>query len=431
MRNIQRKHKTVNRKLLCLVTPPLGWLGPDVKAFSSFTALLPYANSRFATIWVKPRLASLPTPRDNIRLFLQKLRDMTSVNAQIKIIQKGSIILEPSVPYTEFYVSVIRKYDNFYIRYWSIIAKIIAHRVEDVLNSLNIKLCLSTHIFGGLLGSILKEMNLIKYHVYYDLDKFSTIPPFDKELSTQISYLENKIVKKADMVWSVSSTLAKIREGKGARKVLIVPHGVNKSLFAKAVNLRNSLIADGLKGPFSIVYTGTIHPNWGVDILLKAFDLLMKKSYDIKLILAGPATHSLLKYIKELEHKYPANIQYLGIIHWSELYKILALGDVGVAPYKGQGSARYGTPLKIKEYIAAGLPVISTSIGEIQHFLKENGVGITCECSAHELANAIITLIENPQLKEEMEKNTLQSKLFSWKQVFDFAFKKTFEILEN
>lgn len=420
-----------NKNLLCLATPPSGWLGPDEKAFSSFRALLPYVSSRFNTLWINPRLASLPTPRDKARVFLQKLRNLvSSVVMQAKVTKSNFISLEPLVPYTEFYISRFKGYDKVYIHYWSIIARIVAKKVKNVLKILRPEFCFSTHIFGGLLGSVLKEMNLTKYHVYYDLDEFSAIPPFDTEISEQIAYLEREIIRKADVIWSVSKTLADRRRVIGAKKILIVPHGVH-ALFAKAAKLRTSISASNLKKSFSIVYTGTIHPNWGVDVLLEAFDFLMKKKYNMKLILAGPATDSLLKRIKILQSKHSKNIQYLGVIHWSELYKVLAMGDIGVAPYRTDGSAAYGVPLKIKEYVTAGLPVISTCVGEIPIFLEKTGVGITCQCSPKELAETIIRLIENTGLRETMMKNAIQLKIPRWEQVFDEAFEKTFKVLEK
>ena len=420
--------QTYNR--LLLATPPSDWLGPDPRAFSSFGALLPYVSARFDTIWINPRLHGLPVPRDNISVFMYKLRALANVTMQITA-REGYITLEPSIPYTEFYIAPIKRYDHIFVHYWLIIAKAIVRRVENALKKLRPNLCISAHVFGGLLGYVLKERKLVEHHVYYDLDKFSAIPPFDGDLSAQISYIENKIVRSADIVWSVSSTLGNLRKALGAKRVLIVPHGVNKDLFARAVKLRKSKSTSSFEKTFSVVYTGTIHPNWGVDILLQAFDILMKKGYKVKLILAGPTTSALLKGIKKLQSKYFGYIQYLGVIHWSKLYEVLAMGDIGVAPYRSNGSAIYGVPLKIREYIAAGLPVVSSAMGEIQHFIQENDVGITCEPSAYSLAEAIITLIEKPHLREKLTKNALKLELPSWEQTFNLAFQETLKMLES
>jgi glycosyltransferase involved in cell wall biosynthesis len=336
------------------------------------------------------------------------------------------------MPYTEFYVAPIKRYDDVFVHYWSIVAKTIVRRVENRLRMLKPELCLSTHVFGGLLGSVLKERNLVRRHIYYDLDNFSTISPFDTGLSTQISHLENKIAQNADVVWSVSRTLGSLRKAAGARKVLIVPNAVDRDLFARAVKLRESRSASSFQKALSIVYAGTIHPNWGVDVLLQAFDVLMKKGYNIKLLLVGPAAPPLLEAIRALQSAWGFDkLQYFGVVPRSKFCEVLSLGEIGVAPYKLDSHAGYGDPLKIKEYVAAGLPVISSPIGEIQHFLQENNVGVTCEPSVNALAEAIITLIERPQLREELTKNALQLKLSSWEENFGVAFKETFEAIES
>jgi glycosyltransferase involved in cell wall biosynthesis len=381
-------------------------------------------------VWINPRLLGLPVPLDNITVFLQKLRCLTKVAMQT-VNREGCITLEPPIPYTEFYMGPIKRYDHVFVHYWSIVAKTIVRRVENTLRILKPKLCLSTHVFGGLLGSVLKERNLVEHHIYYDLDNFSTIPPFDVGLSTQISQLENKIVQNADLVWSVSRTLGNLRKTAGARKVLIVPNAVDRDLFARAVKLRESRSTGSLEKPLSIVYAGTIHPNWGVDVLLQAFDILIKKGYNIRLVLVGPATPPLLETIRALQSSHFDKLQYFGVVPRSKFSEVLSLGDIGVAPYKLDSHAGYGDSLKIKEYVAAGLPVISSPIDEIRHFLQENNVGVTCEPSVNGLAEALITLIEKPQLREELTKNALQLKLSSWEENFDVAFEETFEALES
>lgn len=91
--------------------------------------------------------------------FLHKLRTL-KVTTQT-VTKEGCITLEPPLPYTEFYIAPVKKYDHVYIDYWSIIAKTIVHKVENVLKMLKPKLCLSAHVFGRLLGSVLKERNLL------------------------------------------------------------------------------------------------------------------------------------------------------------------------------------------------------------------------------------------------------------------------------
>jgi glycosyltransferase involved in cell wall biosynthesis len=404
------------------VTPPS--LGPHPDAFTPFKILVPHVAARYDTVWIRPKFVPPPNRHD----FFQMLHNLLlSAAIRTNVSQGDILLLEPQVPYFQYYLSKIQRYDKNLIRIWSLIANAIANRVKVVLKRLRPEICLSTHPLGGLLGSILKQKKLITYHVYYDWDRYSAF--YKHDLSPQINYLEDYIVTSADMVWSVSRTLARLRKSAGAKRVLTVPHGVNTFIYGQAIRLRESRRMNNVKAPLTVAYVGSISPNWGVDTLLDAFELLMNQRQDLKLILAGPATNILAKHIQVLQRNYGNNIEYLGVVHWSEVYKILSIADVGVAPYRSGGSAEYGVPLKIKEYVAAGLPVISTCVGEIPTFLEKNGVGVTCEDSSHDLARTIRCIMENDDLRGRLEKNAARLNLPSYEEVFHFAFTRTFEAL--
>ena len=64
-----------------------------------------------------------------------------------------------------------------------------------------------------------------------------------------------------------------------------------------------------------------------------------------------------------------------------------------------------GSPLKLWEYMACGKPVIATNAQDFR-FLEEYNAGIVVESEkTEEVADAIITLLKNKDLREEMGKN--------------------------
>ncbi len=91
--------------------------------------------------------------------------------------------------------------------------------------------------------------------------------------------------------------------------------------------------------------------------------------------------------------------------------------DVCVAPFKIYRNAKIGlSPLKIYEYLACGKPVVSSRIPNIE-FIEQQKAGILVEPeNPEELAKAIIKLLENESLREEMGKNgrDLVVKYYSW-----------------
>lgn len=61
------------------------------------------------------------------------------------------------------------------------------------------------------------------------------------------------------------------------------------------------------------------------------------------------------------------NIHYLGQKHYTELPRYIAGWDVAILPFAHNDSTRFISPTKTPEYLAAGRPVVSTSIHDVVH----------------------------------------------------------------
>jgi UDP-galactopyranose mutase len=69
-----------------------------------------------------------------------------------------------------------------------------------------------------------------------------------------------------------------------------------------------------------------------------------------------------------------ANIHYLGSKDYSELPDYIAGWDVALLPFARNASTRFISPTKTPEYLAAGLPVVSTSIRDVVRPYGERGL---------------------------------------------------------
>jgi len=61
-----------------------------------------------------------------------------------------------------------------------------------------------------------------------------------------------------------------------------------------------------------------------------------------------------------------SNIHYLGSKQYAELPAYLGSWDIGLLPFALNDSTRFISPTKTPEYLAAGLPVVSTAIRDVQ-----------------------------------------------------------------
>jgi glycosyltransferase involved in cell wall biosynthesis len=99
----------------------------------------------------------------------------------------------------------------------------------------------------------------------------------------------------------------------------------------------------------------------------------------------------------------------------------LAQMDVAVAPYP-QSQDFYFSPLKVYEYMAAGLPVIASKIGQLTEII-ENGVNgiLAPPGDATALATALEQLWRSPLLRKHLG-NSAQEKILqehTWDKVVD------------
>jgi glycosyltransferase involved in cell wall biosynthesis len=90
--------------------------------------------------------------------------------------------------------------------------------------------------------------------------------------------------------------------------------------------------------------------------------------------------------------------------------------DVAVAPYPNHADF-YFSPLKVYEYMAAGLPVVASEIGQLATLIEHDRTGLLCEPGDPvALADAIERLRQQPQLRAQLGREARETMLreHSW-----------------
>nr|MDQ3553406.1 glycosyltransferase family 4 protein [Chloroflexota bacterium] len=181
---------------------------------------------------------------------------------------------------------------------------------------------------------------------------------------------------------AVSSALASWLEGQGVApsRIMVVPNGVDPERFDTSAMTDERRAATrlrlGLPDRPVVGFVGTLKPWHDVAALLHAVALLRKGGTDVSLLLVGdgPERPALEALAGELDLS--RDIVFVGAVPHEAVVDLLSVMDVAVAPYREQ-EGFYFSPLKLFEYLAAGLPVVSARLGDIAHCVHDDTGGWT------------------------------------------------------
>lgn len=202
--------------------------------------------------------------------------------------------------------------------------------------------------------------------VYYCVDEWSKFSFMDGEL---LRSMEIQLMEKADLVLTTADCLYQDKVRFNANTHLLT-HGVDYRFFSKALD--ESTIANpelsGLKGPI-IGFFGLIH-EW-IDIELIEAIARAHPEWNVVLIGTVRADVENLRILP--------NVFLLGKKPYAELPGYCKRFDIGLVPFRINELTVNVNPIKLREYLAAGLPVVSTPLPECQKYSDVIGIGGTPE----------------------------------------------------
>jgi glycosyltransferase involved in cell wall biosynthesis len=191
--------------------------------------------------------------------------------------------------------------------------------------------------------------------VYYCVDEWSQFHYLDGQ---RMEAMERTLCRRADIVFATARTLAE-RKAPYNPETHLALHGVDHALFSRALEKTTPVPSDLAALPQPVLgFFGTLQ-DW-VDQELLAY--LARRHPEWTFVLLGDELTDLSRL-----KAYP-NIHFLGRKPHTELPGYCKGFAVGLIPYILDGRMRYINPLKLREYLSAGLPVVSTAIPEVFSF---------------------------------------------------------------
>ena len=117
-----------------------------------------------------------------------------------------------------------------------------------------------------------------------------------------------------------------------------------------------------------VTFVGTLKPWHGVADLITAA-ALARQSWSLRIIGDGPEMDSLRSQAGRLG----VEVDFRGAVAPQDIPAHVAGSAIGVAPYPdlGGGEQQYFSPMKVLEYLAAGLAVVASDVGQVPQLLED------------------------------------------------------------
>jgi glycosyltransferase involved in cell wall biosynthesis len=187
--------------------------------------------------------------------------------------------------------------------------------------------------------------------VYDCMDQLSAFRGAPPELVEK----ERKLFERADVVFTGGQSLYEAKKEQHAN-VHAFPSSIDAAHFSKARLISEEFPAQADIPHPRIGFVGVIDERMDIPLVARSAELRPEWQF----VMVGPVVK-----IDENDLPRPENVHYLGQQGYGDLPAILSGWDVAVMPFALNESTRYISPTKTPEYLAAGLPVVSTAIKDV------------------------------------------------------------------
>ena len=192
--------------------------------------------------------------------------------------------------------------------------------------------------------------------------------------------------------------------GVPAEKIVVFPNVADVQRFrpdpeaSSAVRSSLGIGADPL-----VIFVGNFYEWHDVPTLLEAFAQVLETHPEAHLLLVGDGARRSAMMERATELGIDHAVHFTGMVPHDEVPRLLAAADVAVVPYPPMETDLWLSPLKLYEYMASGLAVIASNIGQLSEVIQDGGNGVLVEPGdVPAMAVALHQLIADPFLRSQL-----------------------------
>lgn len=295
--------------------------------------------------------------------------------------------------------------------------------VEGLRTKKPFDLFIGFEAINALAGVMLRRLRKVKKVVYYVSD-YSPDRYRQKWFNDLYLWLDRQAAMHADIIWDVSPAMQPAR----------VKAGLDQTKSASVIIVPNALYPSQIRvlpinqiERHTLVFMGTLGVENGPDVAITAMLRILKRISDAKLHIVGGGTdEQRLKHLAQSLRVEHAVIFHGFVADREKVSALIRKYQVAVAPYKYiHGSARlYGDATKIRAYMAAGLPTITTSVPPLGKMIAQLGAGSIVGDSPEELAREVVQLFRNKEQYARMRRAAFK---FAKRNIWENEYQKAIE----
>jgi glycosyltransferase involved in cell wall biosynthesis len=198
-------------------------------------------------------------------------------------------------------------------------------------------------------------------------------------------------------------------------RVTVIPNGVDTSLFYPTPLPEEPVV----------LYFGKFQPHRD-RLLLEVTEVLVRKKRDVKFLLIGDIPSSVRYRLQRVAEN---RVEMPGFVEHDRLPRYIQMARVCILPQ--DRSLGLGGSLKLLEYMASGRPVVATNVDESSP-LKESGAGIVTEIDAEAMAEAVIRLLDDDRLSEELARKGVEyAQKYEWNNIVEQYIKLFYQVHDS
>jgi glycosyltransferase involved in cell wall biosynthesis len=232
--------------------------------------------------------------------------------------------------------------------------------------------------------------------VYYCIDDYAALPDVNPEA---VRAMDEELTRAADLVFVASDTLLESKRRLNP-DTHVSPHGVDFEHFHRAQDPALPVPADTAALPHPVIGFFGLIERW---IELDLVDYLAEQRPQWTFLMIGRVA------VPEEQLPRRPNIHFVGKRPYDQLPAYGKQFDVSIIPYHLTQQVLHANPIKLREYLAMGKPIVSVSTPEIDKYADVVRIARTREAFLAELDAALARPSTAEEVRRRMERVAVES----------------------